>query len=94
MGAAPQRAAAAASAEAPLAWLRLEPAQGRFEVRLTLWPGGDDRLLATATGHGRGREVAGMKVLTETSGCTPCACAPNDAGRVLRAPQERALDPS
>jgi hypothetical protein len=53
MGTALQRAAAAATAEAPLAWLRLEPGQGRFEVRLSLWPGGDDRLLATATGHGR-----------------------------------------
>lgn len=53
MGAALQGAAVAATREMPLAWLRLEPGLRSFEVRLSLWPGGDDRLLATATGHGR-----------------------------------------
>lgn len=41
-----------ASAEAPLAWLRMEPAGGWAEVRMTTWPGGADRLLATAGYHG------------------------------------------
>jgi hypothetical protein len=46
---------AAASDEAPLAWLRMEPALANpavMELRLTLWPGGLDRLLATAHPHG------------------------------------------
>ncbi|GAC1588616.1 MAG: DUF2332 domain-containing protein [Acidimicrobiales bacterium] len=41
---------------APLAWLRLEPpgllGPTDFEVRLTSWPGGEERLLATAHPHG------------------------------------------
>jgi hypothetical protein len=36
----------------PLAWLRMEPAGERAEVRLTLWPGGEELLLARATYHG------------------------------------------
>lgn len=45
-----------ATAGAPLAWLRLEPpgALGPpdFEVRLTTWPGGVERRLATCHPHG------------------------------------------
>lgn len=39
---------------APLAWLRfeLEPETGDSTLRLTAWPGGDDRRLATAHPHG------------------------------------------
>jgi hypothetical protein len=48
------KAGSAASADAPFAWLRKEPAEDGLsdEVRLTLWPGGEDRLLATAHPHG------------------------------------------
>ncbi len=48
-------AGARASSDAPLAWLRLEPPgkQLLFELRLTLWPGGEERLLALAGPHGR-----------------------------------------
>jgi hypothetical protein len=42
----------AASERAPLAWLRMEAAGDRAEVRLTSWPGGEDRLLARASYHG------------------------------------------
>ena len=43
-----------ATEEAPLAWLRLEGATTReAELRLSLWPGGADVLLATAHYHGR-----------------------------------------
>ena len=44
----------AAFAEAPFAHLRFEPGAslGALEVRLTLWPGGEDRLLGTAPPHG------------------------------------------
>lgn len=44
---------AAAMADAPLAWLRLEPPGGERapELRCTLWPGGADRLLGTAHAH-------------------------------------------
>ena len=47
-------AGAAASANAPLAWLRLELA-GKAEpaaLRLTVWPGGEDELLARVQPHG------------------------------------------
>lgn len=41
-----------ASAEAPLAWLRMEPADDRANLELTLWPGGEDRHLARVGYHG------------------------------------------
>lgn len=37
----------------PLAWLRLEPAGEMAELRLTIWPGGDETLLAKSGYHGR-----------------------------------------
>jgi hypothetical protein len=45
------RAGAAASDEAPLAWLRFELAEPP-ELRLTLWPSGEETLLAHAHPHG------------------------------------------
>jgi hypothetical protein len=57
-------AGAEATAEEPLAWLRFEHPDtgdpvatgwsriGKPQVRLTVWPGGDERLLATAAAHG------------------------------------------
>jgi hypothetical protein len=50
-------AGAAASARAPLGWLRLEPArqpdgQIEFHLDLTLWPPGTTRTLALSTPHG------------------------------------------
>jgi len=46
-------AAERASADAPLAWLRYEesPDQVHCELRLTLWPEGEDRLLAIGGFH-------------------------------------------
>lgn len=41
-----------ATVDAPLAWLSLERAADRFEVRLRTWPGGEERLLAVVGGHG------------------------------------------
>lgn len=41
-----------ASPAAPLAWLRMEPAGELAEVRLTIWPGGEERILARAGYHG------------------------------------------
>ncbi len=46
---------AQATLEAPFAWLRMEPPPGNLaamEVRLTLWPGGQDRILADVHPHG------------------------------------------
>lgn len=46
---------AQATAEAPFAWLRMEPLLdnlARTELRLTLWPGGEERLLAEVSPHG------------------------------------------
>lgn len=58
-----ERAGQAATTEAPVAWLRMEPppeperlppeAQGLAEVRVRLWPGGEDHLLAYTGFHGR-----------------------------------------
>ena len=51
--AAVREAGARATAEAPLAWLTMEPADlRRADLRLTVWPGGDERLLARVGYHG------------------------------------------
>lgn len=52
MGAALQAAAARATAEAPLAWLRMEPGPRTMEVRLSCWPGGGDERIAVTWPHG------------------------------------------
>lgn len=41
-----------ATADAPLAWLRMEPAGDHADLRLTVWPGGEERHLARAGYHG------------------------------------------
>ena len=41
-----------ATPDAPLAWLRMEPGRDGAEVRLTIWPGGRERLLAISGYHG------------------------------------------
>ena len=43
----------AATRDNPLAWLRFEPADNVADVRLQLWPGGEDRLLARSGFHGK-----------------------------------------
>jgi hypothetical protein len=50
-----ERTAAAATADAPLAWLRMEPAQqgNHTELRLTIGPGAREQVLANADFHGR-----------------------------------------
>jgi hypothetical protein len=52
-----ERAGAAATGDAPFAWLRMESPDWRrsqpHEVRLTTWPGGRERLLARPGPHGR-----------------------------------------
>lgn len=47
------QAGKSATVDAPLAWLRMEPGGDYAEVRLTSWPGGDERLLAMAGYHGQ-----------------------------------------
>jgi len=42
-----------ATGDAPLAWLLMEPGGEQTEVRLTLWPGGAERVIARAGFHGR-----------------------------------------
>ncbi len=42
-----------ATKAAPLAWLSMESGGALAEVRLTTWPGGEERLLAEAGYHGR-----------------------------------------
>lgn len=59
-----QSAGAAATAESPVAHLRLEPAHlstSDMEVRLTLWPSGEERLLARAHPHGAWVEWLGPR---------------------------------
>ncbi len=45
-------AGAAATEEAPVAWLRMEPGGEEAHIRLTMWPGGRERLVATSSYHG------------------------------------------
>ena len=47
------RAGKAATKAAPLAWLRMEPGPDQADVRLTIWPEGEERIIATASFHGR-----------------------------------------
>ena len=49
-----QEAGGRTTRDAPLAWLRVEPTSSlrRHGVRLTTWPGGGERLLATSGAHG------------------------------------------
>ncbi len=47
-----EEAGGRAGPSAPLAWLRMEPAGERAEVRLTTWPGAISRRLATSAYHG------------------------------------------
>jgi hypothetical protein len=42
----------AANAGAPVAWLRMEPGGEQAHVRLTMWPEGRERLVATCSYHG------------------------------------------
>jgi len=52
---------ATATPEAPFAWLRMEPPLPTpgMEIRLTLWPGGEDRLLGHCHPHGASVEWLG-----------------------------------
>lgn len=47
-----ETASARATADAPLAWLRMEPAGDHADLHLTVWPGGEERHLAHAGYHG------------------------------------------
>lgn len=42
-----------ATARAPVAWLSMESGGALAEIRLTTWPGGEERLLAESGYHGR-----------------------------------------
>jgi hypothetical protein len=55
------QAGTAATTETPLAWLRMEydAAMNEFVLRLTLWPDGEETLLALAHPHGRSIEWRG-----------------------------------
>jgi hypothetical protein len=48
-----ERAGRGASPRAPFAWLRMELGGDESDVRLTCWPGGEDRLVARAGYQGR-----------------------------------------
>lgn len=48
-----EEAGSRACTSAPLAWLRMEHAGALVEVRLTMWPGGRERLIAHCDPHGR-----------------------------------------
>jgi hypothetical protein len=46
-----QQAGSRATAEAPFAWLRMEPGEKSAEIKLTIFPGFEDRIIATAGYH-------------------------------------------
>lgn len=48
-----REAGAKATADTPLAWLRMEPDGDLTRVDATLWPGGESRMIARAGYHGR-----------------------------------------
>jgi hypothetical protein len=47
-----QEAGERAGPDAPLAWLRMEPAGARADLLLATWPGGEDRRIARVGYHG------------------------------------------
>lgn len=61
-----------ATPDAPLAWLRFEPPKPelRVELRATVWPGGEDQLLASCHPHGAWVEWLG------TAGSAPTPAMP------------------
>jgi hypothetical protein len=46
-----QGAGGRASEKAPLAWLRMEPNDNRFEIRLRIYPGFEEQVIATSRPH-------------------------------------------
>jgi hypothetical protein len=46
-------AGSGATTDAPVAWLAMEPGNDQADVHLTLWPGGERRLIARSDFHGR-----------------------------------------
>jgi hypothetical protein len=49
-----ERVGEASDANTPLAWLRMEPRSfANCELRLRVWPGGEDQLLGTCGSHGQ-----------------------------------------
>jgi hypothetical protein len=46
-----------ATSDAPLAWLSMEPGSDQSDVQLTIWPGGERRLIAQSGFHGRDVKV-------------------------------------
>jgi hypothetical protein len=46
-----------ATADAPIAWLSMEPGEKETDVHLTLWPSGERRLIARAGFHGHNVEL-------------------------------------
>ncbi|HEY7603508.1 MAG TPA: DUF2332 domain-containing protein [Gaiellaceae bacterium] len=52
IGAAVASAGARATQAAPFAYMKLEPEGKRLLLRLRLWPGGDERVVASCTHHG------------------------------------------
>jgi hypothetical protein len=42
-----------ATSEAPLAWLSMEAGADQADIHLTIWPGGERRLIARSSFHGR-----------------------------------------
>jgi hypothetical protein len=52
-----EHAGSRATADAPIAWLSMEPGADQADVHLTIWPGGERRLVAQADFHGRVKVV-------------------------------------
>ena len=61
-------AGARATDAAPLAWLRMEPGGDRAEVRLTTWPGGDERCSPPPGYHGQPGVVGAPRAERRTVG--------------------------
>ena len=67
-----ERAGAGATSDAPLAWLSMEAGEDQTDIRLTLWPGGTERLIARAGYHGYPvRWLAGFQPVLGRQGCPP-----------------------
>jgi hypothetical protein len=62
-----------ATADAPLAWLRFEPAGSEAALRLSIWPGRKDATLARSGFHGQNVRWLGMPPAIPPRGALPDA---------------------
>ncbi|HEX8803317.1 MAG TPA: DUF2332 domain-containing protein [Acidimicrobiales bacterium] len=91
------RAGAAATAGAPLAWLRMEPAGPVADLRLTWWPGGEEEVLGVSDYQGPpvrwGAQADADAAADRGAGAPRLSSQRRVAARASRNPSDRPSNP-